>query len=223
MRPAVISGTLVAGVLALSGCANVGWDGPPLYASAAGYVDEPDIPCHPSPRYLVPGPAGAPGPVGAPGVPGIPGPAGTPGVIGPPGPAGPGGTPGVPGTPGQLGVPGKTSWVPIENIQFVSGQAALPERCHEKISRVVALLSSHPLIDVGLDGHAEAPESDGPLAAQRIQAVRDALVVGGVDPARIRVGAFGDRGAACVEKAAKPGACRDRNPRVEVLVIARQI
>lgn len=111
--------------------------------------------------------------------------------------------------------------MPAENIHFESGQAALPERCREKIARLVAWLSAHPAADVALDGHADQPESEGvTLAGRRVFAVRESLVAGGVDPIRIHVGEFGDRGPVCTE--ATP-ACRDLNRRVEVLVLARRL
>lgn len=209
---AVIARTLILGVIGLAGCA--GWDGPPLYRTSAGAVDEAELPCHPSPRYVVPGPVGPPGTPGPAGTPGAPG---TPGPTGPPGPAGP---PGAPGPPGPTGPPGKTSWVPVENIQFETRQAALPDRCNEKIHRLVTWLSENPVIDVGLDGHPEALDRvDASLAGQRVNAVREALVAGGIEPLRIRIGAFGEPGAPCVDKSA---VCRDRVPRVEVLVIGRR-
>ncbi|HXD97297.1 MAG TPA: OmpA family protein [Candidatus Acidoferrum sp.] len=226
MRRAITAGAVVLIALGSTGCAKAGWNGPPLYASPAGSVDEADLPCASSPRY-VQGPTGSPGPVGpagsagprgTPGPPGAPGPAGRPGA---PGPAGPPGPPGPAGPPGQPGPPGRISWVPAENIHFESGQAALPDRCHEKIARLLEWLSTHPIADVALDGHAEQPENEGAVMAdQRVNAVREALVAGGVDPVRIHVGEFGDRGPACAE--ATP-ACRDLNRRVEVLVIARRL
>jgi outer membrane protein OmpA-like peptidoglycan-associated protein len=226
MRRAITAGAVVAIAFGVTGCAKAGWNGPPLYASPAGSVDEADLPCASSPRY-VQGPVGSPGPVGPagrPGPPGAPGPAGTPGPAGPPGAPGsigPPGPSGPAGPPGQPGPPGRISWVPAENIHFESGQAALPERCHEKIARLVEWLSTHPVADVALDGHVDHPESEGPLLTdQRLNAVREALVAGGVDPVRIRVGEFGDRGPACVEATAT---CRDLNRRVEVLVISRRL
>jgi outer membrane protein OmpA-like peptidoglycan-associated protein len=106
--------------------------------------------------------------------------------------------------------------VPAQNIHFESGQAALPDRCREKIALLVAYLSAQPAASVGLDGHADEPESEGvTLARQRVQAVRAALIAGGVEPTRIRVGAFGARGSACAQATA---ACRELNRRVEVLV-----
>jgi outer membrane protein OmpA-like peptidoglycan-associated protein len=97
----------------------------------------------------------------------------------------------------------------------------LPERCHEKIARLLAWLSAHPIADVGLDGHADQPESEAAvLVAQRVGAVREALMQGGVDPVRIHVGEFGDRGPACAETTP---ACGDLNRRVEVLLITRRL
>jgi outer membrane protein OmpA-like peptidoglycan-associated protein len=111
--------------------------------------------------------------------------------------------------------------VPAENIQFASGQAELPERCHEKIARLLAWLSAHPGVAVALDGHDDQPGSDDPaLAATRVRVVRDALVAGGVDPVRIRIGEFGDRAPLCAEATAT---CRDLNRRVEVLVLTHRL
>jgi outer membrane protein OmpA-like peptidoglycan-associated protein len=220
----------VALAVMLTGCAGVGWDGPPLYASPAGYVDENDLPGYPSPRFVVgpPGPAGPAGragtagkvgpagPAGRPGPDGPPGPGGAPGPTGPAGPPGEQGPPGAPGAPGQPGTPGRISWIPALNIHFESGQAALPDRGREKIAQVVAYLSAAPTVSVGLDGHADQPESEAAaLTAWRVQAVRGALIAGGVDPGRIRVGAFGVRGPACSEATA---VCGELTRRVEVLV-----
>lgn len=220
MRRAIAIGAFVAVGFGVTGCASVGWDGPPLYASPAGSVDEADLPYHKSPRYV----QGTIGPVGPVGPAGKPGPAGTPGPGGPGGPAGPPGNmgpPGPPGAPGQPGTPGKISWVPAENIQFASGQAELPARCQEKIARVLAWLAAHPGVTVALDGHADQALSDEPaLAGQRVRVVREALVAGGVNPVRIRVGNYGNRAPLCAEATAR---CRDLNRRVEVLVLARPL
>ena len=233
MKPGARALVAVALAITLTGCARGGWDGPPLYATPAGYADEADLPCAASPRFVA-GPAGPAGPAGAAGAAGKVGPAGTVGRPGPDGPPGPGGAPGpsgpagppgeqgppgppgAPGAPGQPGTPGRISWIPAQNIHFESGQAALPARCHEKIARLVAYLSAQPALSVGLDGHADQPESEGvALSVQRVRVVREALIAGGVAPARIRVGAFGVRGPACTEATA---ACRELNRRVEVLV-----
>jgi outer membrane protein OmpA-like peptidoglycan-associated protein len=218
MRRLASLGAGFALAVGISGCA--GWDGPPLYASPAGSVDEMDLPCHKSPRYVQgtigpTGPVGPAGMAGPAGTVGPPGPAGPPGNQGPPGPAGP------PGPPGAPGAAGKISWVPAENIQFAAGQTQLPARCQEKIDRLLAWLSVHPGVTVALDGHADQPMSDEvALAGLRVRVVREALIAGGVDPMRIRVGQYGDRGPLCAEATAR---CRDLNRRVEVLVLARRI
>lgn len=220
MRRVVAIGAFITVGLGVSGCANVGWDGPPLYASPAGSVDEANLPCHKSPRYVqgTIGPVGAAGPAGSPGAAGAPGPAGPAGPAGPPGNMGP---PGPPGPPGQPGTSGRISWVPAENIQFASGQAELPTRCQEKIARLVTWLAAHPGVTVALDGHADQPLSDEPgLAGQRVRVVRAALIAGGVDPIRIRVGGYGNPSPLCAQTTAR---CRDLNRRVEVLVLARPL
>jgi outer membrane protein OmpA-like peptidoglycan-associated protein len=221
VRPEVAAIAAGAFAIVLAGCATpYGWDGPPLYSSPAGYVDEADLPCHSSPRYVV-ATAGAVGPVGSPGAAGPAGPAGAPGPAGPAGPAGapgPAGPPGQPGPAGMPGTPGRTSWVPVEEIQFEAGQASLPDRCHDKIARIVTWLQAHPVVEVGLDGHADQPGSEGVgLTARRVESVREALVARGVDPSRIRVGQFGERTSACAAGAPE---CRERARRVEVLATA---
>jgi outer membrane protein OmpA-like peptidoglycan-associated protein len=108
----------------------------------------------------------------------------------------------------------------MEDIRFEAGQAILPERCHEKLDRIVAWLEAHPVTGVGLDGHADEPASEGQaLAVRRVQVVRDALVTRGVNPARISVGQFGERPTVCGAGAER---CRERARRVEVLVVDTQ-
>src|SRR5829696_1465738 len=102
---AVMRGFFVTALVgAMAGCASVGYDGPPLYASADGYVDKAEVrpgggvweglPCNPRASYIQAGPAGAAGP------------AGPAGLAGAAGPAGPAGAPGVRGPQGPQGVPG---------------------------------------------------------------------------------------------------------------------
>jgi len=116
--------------------------------------------------------------------------------------------------------------VPVENINFEARQAAVPERCQEKIRLLVAWLSLHPVIDVALDGHAEdLNREDAVLTPRRVKAVRDALVVGGVDPRRIRIVASAAPASVApvsVCSGQNTPACKEQKPRVEVLVIAHQ-
>ena len=112
--------------------------------------------------------------------------------------------------------PGKSSWQPLENIQFATRQASISDNCENKIAKLVAWLQANPSVDVGLDGHADqADRENHDLADRRVEAVRAALITAGIDPARIEVGTFGDRAPACTEAT---DLCRAMNRRVELLV-----
>jgi outer membrane protein OmpA-like peptidoglycan-associated protein len=83
---------------------------------------------------------------------------------------------------------------------------------------LVAWLSTNASVDVGLDGHADQPDSESAaLVARRVRVVRDALIAGGVAAGRIHVGEFGDRVAVCTTGPT----CQELNRRVEVLVTTR--
>lgn len=224
---------IIALSVAVTGCgARSGFDGPPLYAQSGTYVEDVGtfangvarMPCQPARSYFVAGPvgpagaAGPPGPLGGVGPAGAPGPAGPPGSPGPAGPVGPAGSPGPPGASGPPSPvkPGKSSWQPLENIQFAAQQAGISENCQNKIAKLVAWLQANPSVDVGLDGHADQADRDNhDLAERRVEAVRAALITAGIDPARIEVGAFGDRAPTCAEAT---DLCRAMNRRVELLV-----
>jgi outer membrane protein OmpA-like peptidoglycan-associated protein len=183
---ATASATLMALALTITGCgARVGFVGPPDFYAGPGntYVAAtPARPCTSERVYVLPG---LPGPAGGPG---------TPGPAGPPGPQGPQGNPGPPGPPGPAGpkgpsgTGGRTSWAPMDNIQFEPRQAALTERCNAKIERVTTWLKEHPSVDVRLvaTANATAPE-DARLAARRMEVVREAMIERGVAASRIQI------------------------------------
>jgi outer membrane protein OmpA-like peptidoglycan-associated protein len=169
--------------LAAAGCGRYGYDGPTLFASGDTYVGWAVGPCQPKDPYFVPGPAGPPGPQGPPGP---AGPAGKPGSAGPAGQPGPAGPPGTPGPQGPAGAPGRTSWVPLDTVQFAAHRTEITARCGDKIGKVVAYLHDNPAVDVSLTGHVDPPGDRG-LGERRVSAVRAALIAGGVEAARITV------------------------------------
>ena len=205
--------------LAAAGCANLGYEGPPLYAYQGGHVDSATIPgygistgipCYPRASYLLPGPAGPAGPRGPAGAPGPAGPDGTPG------PTGPDGLQGPTGPRGSL----QTSpavWSSMENIQFEYLRAELQPKCAGKIAKLAAWMKENPTASIALDGHvddAKANDFDASLSARRVHTVRNALVAAGVAPSRISDGAFGARRPVCAEATTN---CLALNRRVEVL------
>jgi outer membrane protein OmpA-like peptidoglycan-associated protein len=234
----VTRGFLAAALtLAAAGCANMGYDGPPLYAWEGYHIDKvgppgrgisTDIPCYPRASYLLPGPTGPDGPAGPRGPAGPAGPAGgagSPGPTGPgglPGPAGPAGPDGPTGPRGPSGPRGslQTSpalWSSMENIQFEYMKAEIQPKCEEKIAKLAAWMKENQKATIALDGHVDdkrANDYDASRSARRVQAVRAALVTAGVASSRISDGAFGARRPVCTEATVN---CRALNRRVEVL------
>jgi len=208
------SATWLAIAVAVAGCGmRLGYVGPgDLYASGNTYVPGAAArPCTAQTVYMLPGPPGPPGP---PGRVGPVGPAGAPGPAGTPGPPG---EPGPPGPKGPAGAPGRTSWVPMENIQFDARQAALSARCSAKIAKLSAWLQDHPAVDVQLAGNADATaREDAFLAARRAQVVRDAMIARGIAASRIQVVTAAGRAEPCATED-----CGVANRRVEVSMARR--
>jgi len=107
----------------------------------------------------------------------------------------------------------------MENVHFKYQSAELQPNCKQKIVGLAAWMqNNNPQALVALDGHpATADDSNQGLAAQRVNAVRDALVAAGVKPDRISIGSYGAPTEVCNQVTET---CRDLNRRVEIL--ARQ-
>lgn len=107
----------------------------------------------------------------------------------------------------------------MENVNFTYQSAELQPRCKQKIAALAAWMQSNsPDALVALDSHQEAADdSSKVLAAERVNAVKDALVAAGVRPDRISVGSYGAQIQVCNQGTET---CRDLNRRVEIL--ARQ-
>lgn len=218
-------GSLVIGfMLAVAGCASVGYDGPPnMYAYKDGYVEIPGfkMPCHPNTAYVLPGRAGPSGPAGLPGPSGPAGPAGQPGPAGSPGPAGPTGPTGPMGPRGDLqGAP--AVWTSMENVQFQWQRADIKPKCELKIAKLAAWMKENPTASLALDGHNDNGRAwdnyDATLGARRVQAVRGALMAAGIAPGRISDGFYGRREPVCRGEST---VCLELNRRVEILAIQR--
>lgn len=101
---------------------------------------------------------------------------------------------------------------------FASGQATLTAGAARQVRAIAALLEAMPAASVRVEGHTDSQGGDDAnrrLSQRRADAVRDALVKGGV-PARV-VQAVG-RGAAAPVADNASAAGRARNRRVEVVV-----
>ncbi len=213
MSRAIACGALAVVALVAAGCGKYGYDGPTLFADGNVYVGWVTGPCEPKDPYFIPGPPG-PAPQGPTGPAGKPGPAGP---AGPTGPAGPGGTPGPTGPQGPPGTRGRTSWVPLDSVQFAAQQVDIPARCGDKLGKVVAFLHENPAVDVALTGHADpSVPNDRGLAERRVAAVRAALIAGGVEATRIKA----SPALAAICTAARDD-CEQVNQRVEILAARR--
>ena len=116
-------------------------------------------------------------------------------------------------------------WESAEDISFQKNRVEIQAKCASKISRLATWVKKNPLVIVALDPHSDqlpvlTGEADTRLHLRRVQAVRDALVVAGVAPDRIRMGPVGERGPVCRQDTAD---CREANRRVEVLVATPKV
>lgn len=187
------------------------------------------------------GPGGPPGLANAPGSMGPAGPAGPPGPLGPPGPQGPPGPPGrIAGPRGPVGPAGPAGstgaiagfsrqvaaedrvierWESAADIGFRPNSADILPKCGWKLVRIAIWMDRNPLGIITLDPHSDQPasltgEADPTLHERRVRSLRDALIAGGVPPARIRSGPVGKREPLCTVATAS---CQQANRRVEVL------
>jgi peptidoglycan-associated lipoprotein len=163
-------------------------------------------------------PPGPPGPAGPPGPPCAQGPAG-PGMVGPPGPAGPQGPPGGAGAPGSPGV--RAGWEPLNDVLFDFDKSDIRPSERQKIDKIVQVAKDNPTVEIGLNGYADPRGSDKynqKLSERRVEAVRSAVIAGGVSADRIKTVAAGEHGRNCMETTED---CYQKNRRVEALTRPR--
>lgn len=142
--------------------------------------------------------------VGPPGPPGPPGPAGVAGPPGPRGPAGAAGTAGAVGPAGPAGAQGDrgadAQWVSVPDILFEYDKADVRTDEAQKIRQIAELVKKNEHLMVRLDGHTDprgTPRYNDSLSGRRVEAVRKALIDGGVPADRISVAAFGETRRKC--------------------------
>jgi len=81
------------------------------------------------------------------------------------------------------------------DVMFRTGQSELPAELDRRLNELATVLASNPQLRVHLDGHADPRGDDDynrSLSDARIQAVKNALVAGGVDASRIDATAHGE-------------------------------
>lgn len=104
---------------------------------------------------------------------------------------------------------------------FGSGSATLTASAANTVAGLAAYLDAMPKARVRVEGHTDSqgqPAANQALSERRAAAVRDALVAGGVEPARIDVAGLG-AGKPVADNATAAG--RTRNRRVELIVSSK--
>ena len=87
----------------------------------------------------------------------------------------------------------KTGFVALD-IHFATGKAEILPDSQPEVAEIVAMLKKRPTLRVGVEGHTDNTGSavaNKVLSEKRAQAVKAALVMGGVDATRLRSAGYG--------------------------------
>ena len=109
--------------------------------------------------------------------------------------------------------------ISLSDILFDVNRATLKAGAEANIRRISAVLEQYPDYRISVEGHTDATGPDAynqQLSEQRAQAVRTALVAGGVDPSRITAVGYGETQPIASNDDATG---RQQNRRVEVVVL----
>lgn len=104
------------------------------------------------------------------------------------------------------------------DMMFDTDSAILKPGAYAEIDRVARVLNQYPQTRIQIQGHTDSTGSEEynmKLSGNRADAVLNALVVRGVDPARMRIVAFGES-RPIADNASEAG--RQMNRRVEVVI-----
>ena len=108
-------------------------------------------------------------------------------------------------------------WKPLNDIHFDFDKSDIRASERSKIDDIVKVAKENPGIEIGLNGYADPRGSTAynqKLSERRVNAIREAVVAGGVPATRIKTVAAGEHGRNCMESTED---CYQRNRRVEVL------
>jgi outer membrane protein OmpA-like peptidoglycan-associated protein len=113
----------------------------------------------------------------------------------------------------------KERTIVLRNINFIFNTAAFTEKSYPELERLFRLMQDHPDLQIQINGYTDnlgSRKYNLRLSELRAKAVKDFLVTGGIDPARITCEGFG------FEQPIRPNDSeknRQLNRRVEFIII----
>ena len=109
----------------------------------------------------------------------------------------------------------------FDNLRFESDSSHLTPESVSTVDTLMAVLRAYPGVSVALEGHTDSagdPSSNKKLSLARADAVKDIMVKGGIDGARIRVAGYGEEDPIAPNETAQG---RALNRRLELVVLTR--
>lgn len=110
----------------------------------------------------------------------------------------------------------------LDDVAFASGQSKLLPEAKEPLAKLVEFVRQEPGKQIRIEGHTDSTGSANAnqvLSQRRAEAVRDALVAAGIDPARMTVVGLGAERPVAPNDTAEG---RARNRRVDVILQDKQ-
>jgi len=120
----------------------------------------------------------------------------------------------------ELKPTGVNQLITLEQLIFALGKDDISEESHEELDELIAMLRTNPNMEIQLEGHTDFRGNDKlnmKLSEDRVKAVRDYLVDGGIDKDRIKTKAFG--GTQPLSRG-NDAESRRKNRRVEVRILS---
>ena len=109
--------------------------------------------------------------------------------------------------------------ISLSDILFETGKSQMKPGAESNVRQIAAILNQYPDFQISVEGHTDSRGSDAlnnRLSNERAASVRNALVAGGVEAARITSSGFG-KTQPVADNATAEG--RQQNRRVEVIVL----
>jgi outer membrane protein OmpA-like peptidoglycan-associated protein len=109
----------------------------------------------------------------------------------------------------------------VDNLRFENDSPRLTPESVSTVDTLMVVLRAYPAVSVALEGHTDSagdPSANKKLSLARADAVKDIMVKGGIDGARIRVAGYGEENPIAPNETAQG---RALNRRLELVVVKR--